>query len=167
VDYETNGTVLESDELKDAAHHITYELVMMDETLNWCAEHLQISNTADGEVSADAKRKSNAYLESCVVHCRNLVGFFAGKRSRGAVLARDFISDWTPDKTEIRRLQSAMEAHDKRVFHVTAYRAGVDEGVHERPLFEIRNEIHSMWLGWFKHLSDEQREWFNSAANQV
>lgn len=146
-------------ELQQASEHVTYEIRMLVATMSFLSK-------PDGETDWVA---SSAYLESFVLHLRNLIDFFyTPRRSRDLILAEHYVSDvaqWTADRGPITPLLSREKRRaNKLIAHLSFGRLITDKtwdwGV-------IRAELQRVINCFLNHLPGIRKAWFGGVDLEV
>ena len=148
------------DKQQRVASKVYYELSMFIET---CKRLYEISRQ-----DSQDQFLTNVYLQSFLIHSRNLRDFLTRSRNdRGVhtddVLAVDFFSGsekWSPPdvppylkENRIRLNRSlAHLSYDRLVFH-----SDKDWAIHT-----VREEIKGLWENFFAALTEEKQAWFIS-----
>jgi hypothetical protein len=105
---------------REDAGAYAYEVEMLLASLN-----LTLESPGEGSTNASERAAANAYLESYLVHVRNLIEFFLSPaRTRDDdILASDFLeSAWTPSGEHVDRLRGLVDEIHKRLSHLTRRR---------------------------------------------
>jgi hypothetical protein len=163
------NTPPEPDELEALSEDVVYEFVMLHNTSVWCVEARMQSARATSDLGRiELSMRGDAYLESFLIHARNLHSFFAGNVTRDDdgnrkgddLFALDYLPDWRGNGRELQRLQSSIRTINKRVQHVTAYRHRVPKTDDSQGIGDIVNAAESVWDDFVSRL-DGRSVWFN------
>jgi len=149
-------------ELQHASVHVKYELDMLAATVSFLSKGLGETN----------QHTWNAYLESFVLHLRNLIDFLYPPNRRNArnaddILADDYVKDVTswnadrPAKTDL--LRDAETKVNKQVAHLTYSRLRADKNW---MWAAILADLEKVVICFFNHLPPSRAAWFAGAESQ-
>ena len=131
----------ESELMAYSAEHLRYEMQMFFATAQILSRMSLSDNSSDLE-----KICSNAYMESFVIHLRNLSEFLYPKRSKkNSVIAEDFFTnpmDWKrlrPKESKV--LQHARERSHRELAHLTSDRLNVTPSAKQWAFIALATEI--------------------------
>jgi hypothetical protein len=130
-------------EREEALEAFKYELEMLRLAV---ARHLKEQGKQD-------KLVSNAMLECALLHTRNILDFFTGKKSnKNDIIALHFVNK-SPQLPYIKSLRNNI---NKSLSHLTYTRVEVGKK-YEWDLPKIRGEIEETYSEFFISLSDEEK----------
>lgn len=122
--------------LREASEHIYYEWRMLNET-------------ADFWENAPEGYKKSAFIESFLIHCRNLVEFLFHNQNSDYLVAMYYTNKtWAPTKTALLK---RWDIH-KYVAHLTFYR---NKGIVDWPVQDLRREINQLMHKFVETAQDD------------
>jgi len=147
-------------ELQQASVHVKYELDMLAAMISFLSKGLGGTDCFTW----------NAYLESFVLHVRNLIDFFyLPKKSRfDDILAEDFVTNvpqWKEDRLGLKSplMDEAKTRVDKLAAHLTYKRLTLDP---KWKFADIRADLQHVFNCFFNHLPPGRTAWFQGAGSQ-
>ena len=125
--------------LKISQKHLGYELDMLVQTANWLATYY-------GALPPNAAPMTNAFLESFLIHTRNLLDFLYPQRPKPEdVIAEDFFDDpktwWLKRHKQTKLLSSSRDRIAKEMVHLTYDRLLVTKERKPWPFLAISADI--------------------------
>ena len=134
------------EDLKSVAGEVVYEINM----LITCAVELSKLNAT-----------KNAYLESFLIHFRNLRDFFyPDKAFPDDILAEHYLPTWK-DKPEMNEFwQKSREKLNKLVAHLSFKRAELAKDKNWPVNDDMCKDVMKVWDGFVRNLPQDKRKWF-------
>jgi hypothetical protein len=139
------------DDLERAAELIEYERYMVVGT------HMGLTN-AKSEFDAETF-VNNSFLESFLLHCRNLWDFFDSKRGWLDVSADHYAEGWQPAVTLDT---GTREALDRRLSSLTYRRLEFADADEEWAVDQMLIDIIAVFNQFLDSLAPERKSWFLS-----
>jgi len=139
-------------ELKDASGHVKYEIDMLVGTMSFLSKPAAETHWI----------ASSAYLESLVLHLRNLIDFFYTPSTRDDIVAEHFVAQWTADCPVMSPLlDDAKERANKLCAHLTYTRLHMDKTWEWAAIWA---ELKQVIRCFVSHLPAERKPWFADAS---
>jgi len=135
------------EELARAAHHTCYELHQMVEAA--------VSRSKSGDV---------AFLESALLHARNLIEIFCEWPS-ARIVAGDFLPGWTPVSSN--RFSRESRVLNNWLSHLTWRRVDWEERVPWDPIPLVVRLVDLYDAEFVEHLSPDRQDWFSGTVAVV
>lgn len=142
----------EAHELRDLAKAVLYEHSM------WALAHHQLT-APGGSLGIPEK---NAWLETFLVHSRNLIAFYRSLPKQDDLLATHFAPEWEPGASgDLTWLIDYLPAINKSLMHLTIAR--VREPKPRHPITTIHGHLQAVGASFAQSLPNDRRAWFNLA----
>jgi hypothetical protein len=112
----------------------------------------------------------NAFLESELLHARNVIEFLIGRPKRkqqryrdSDISARDYLPGWTPDDDEVsRRLTEALPQIDKQLSHLSWARVDGKVAWHYATVLVDIREVLAQFVGRLNDVNSPHAAAFES-----
>ena len=138
------------DELPLLARDITYEFAMA----TYAANILLALASPRGEGDLGW----SGWVEVLLLHSRVLTDFFHGGPNGDDVVAIHYDPNWNRDSEDVAWLQAHVPEINKRVMHLTAYRARRNND--GRDVGETLARLTDLMRAFLTDLPEERRSWF-------
>lgn len=133
----------ESDLAAYSREHLAYEIQMFFATAQILSRLSPPANPPDREIVVN-----NVYIESFVIHLRNLIEFFYPQRIKNSVIAEYFFvnpTDWKHIRPKIpKTLKDARERSHRELAHLTTDRLSVPPSAKRWPVISLAKQIKDL-----------------------
>lgn len=139
------------DELERAAELIEYERYMLVGT------HMGLTN-ARSEFDVETF-VHNSFLESFLLHCRNLWDFFESDEGHGGIHASHYAVGWKPAVSLDPEIRATLDMRLSRLTYIRLEEAEVEE---EWAIDQMLIDVIAVFNQFLDSLAPERKRWFLS-----
>lgn len=139
------------DDLESAAELIEYERYML------VGSHMALTN-ARSEFDVESF-VHNSFLESFLLHCRNLWEFFDSNSGRDGILAKHYADGWRPAVSLDPARRAALNV---RLTRLTYDRLEYEQSEEEWAVDEMLIDVIAVFNQFLDSLTPERKLWFLS-----
>lgn len=146
--------------LRKCVQHIFYERAMFEVALT----ELHILGQGPPPSDPSTRGARNAWIEVYLLHCRVLTCFLCKPRQQDDLVAADYVPDWSVVELPAT-LNDSLRSLNKRMFHLSAYRANDVSLESDLELWtDFADTISGLWTRFCEQLEPDMLSLFEAVT---